>query len=205
MHTTDLLARVKSATRTQHERLEGLMPFDERLTMSTYQDVLRRFLGLFEPLESALQKQPLPSALNFPTRMRQGSLINDLLTVGVAADDIRSIPRCHDFNSLRNLPYAIGCMYVVEGSRLGGQHISRLVRERLGIGESGCEFFSSHGVEVGVMWRSFCDIVRSLVIEPLDQNDFIEGATFSFSIFSLWMEASDDGGAGKQYLTTRTS
>ena len=50
----------------------------------------------------------------------------------------------------------IGCLYVLEGSTLGGQFILRALQERLGLSpDREARFFASYGKHVGSMWKSF--------------------------------------------------
>jgi heme oxygenase (biliverdin-IX-beta and delta-forming) len=57
---------------------------------------------------------------------------------------------------------ALGSMYVIEGSALGGQVIASALAERLGIGrDSGAAYFHGHGEHTGRHWREFRTLAES--------------------------------------------
>ncbi len=195
MDKPDLLSRVKLESRKKHEQLEALVSIDSDLSLQSYRELLGGLFGLFAPLENALQYAPIPDQLDFQRRQRTPLLISDLEVIGGSVSGALEFPLCTDLPALHNMPRALGCMYVLEGSRLGGQYISRVVRERLGLTEqNGCAFFSSGGIEVGSLWRSFGDVVRERVVVSEDQDEFISSAISTFSVFVEWFE-------GKRCLT----
>ncbi len=203
MEQVDLLLRVRQATRSQHEGLEAQLPFTETLDQQFYQERLVLFLGLFEPLEQALAELSLPPELESAKRHRSHLLVQDLVAIGVAHEIIERLPRCKEIPALRGTASALGCMYVLEGSTLGGQVISKIVYERLGLAErSGCSFFHSYGPDVGNMWRKFCDIVREHVVTPEAQQDFIAAAQSTFATFHAWLEAKNARFARERKVST---
>jgi heme oxygenase len=193
MKEPDLLSRVRQECRAQHQRLEALLPFHESLTLADYRKVLILFWGLFLPMEEALRKAEVPPSLDLCQRQRAPLLARDLAAMGMPAEALTRLPRCPDIPPVNTTARALGCMYVLEGSTLGGQFIAKLARQRLGLTEtSGCAFFFSHGEEVGRMWQSFCATVREHVLAPAAQQDFIATAANTFSTFVRWLEENHD-------------
>lgn len=168
------------------------MPFGkDELTPASYRRVVSKFLGFVEPLEYALGALSLPEGLQFEQRRRSGLLIRDLQSLGITHGDIAALPRCANTPTFAELPEALGVMYVLEGSTLGGQFIAKLVYETLGLTEeTGTAFFYSYGVEVGSMWRRFSDIAREEVVAPAAQQQFIAAAQSTFTAFECWIENS---------------
>jgi len=192
MTETDLLLLVRAETRAHHQQLEAKLPFDERLSLERYQELLAGFWGLFDPLEAALANLDLADSLEVRKRQRSVLLLRDLLATGLTAEELSVLPRCDKVPLLETKAQALGCMYVLEGSRLGGQFASKLVTQQLGLTEgSGCSFFSSDGAEVAPMWRTFCDIVRESVLSPEDRSEFVVAARSTFSAFLGWIGRSD--------------
>ena len=192
MNKTDLLQLVRAETRVHHQQLEAQLPFDETLSLQRYQELLAKFWGLFYPLETALTKVDLADSLEVRKRQRSPLLVRDLFATGLTSRQVSRLPRCAALPQLENTAQALGCMYVLEGSRLGGQYISKLVWERLGLTEkSGCSFFSSDGADVGSMWRKFCGIVRESVLSPRERDEFVVAADSTFSAFLRWLGRSD--------------
>lgn len=190
---TDLLSRVRQESRNQHQQLESLLPFNEALTLERYRELLIGFWGLFDPLEKALEAADIPDELDVRARHRSPLLLQDLVAVGTSAERMASLPRCENIPALNTKAKALGCMYVLEGSRLGGQYVSKLIKERLGLTEhSGCAFFSSDGAEVSNIWRKFCEVAREQTVTPEQQEEFIAAAKCTFSTFIDWIGKQQD-------------
>ena len=51
----------------------------------------------------------------------------------------------------------VGALYVLQGSALGGQVLTKALTEQLGLGESGVAYVSSEGMEAKAVWDSFCE------------------------------------------------
>ncbi len=82
----------------------------------------------------------------------------------------------------------LGAMYVMEGSTLGGQIISRHVTRVLGLMNGrGDAFFRGHGPNTGPMWTEFCDILRSRIPDA-ETEMVIHSAQAMFRTFATWMQ-----------------
>jgi heme oxygenase (biliverdin-IX-beta and delta-forming) len=187
-----LLLRVREQTRALHEQLETQLPFDDALTIGRYQELLAKFWGIFHPLELALAKLNLHDGLDVQKRQRSALLLRDLAATGLTQSQVAALPRCQQLPELSTEAAGLGCLYVLEGSRLGGQYVSKLVLQRLQLTEhAGCSFFSSDGAAVGPMWRSFCDVVRERVIADSEQQEFVTAAQSTFSAFVGWLGSNN--------------
>jgi heme oxygenase len=157
-----LMARLKEETRSYHDRLErdplsrGIM--GGGLSRAYYTMVLEVYYGLYAPMEGRLAAAADWGALGFDMarRMKAPLLRADLAHLGVPASALATLPRCEGLPLTPGLPAALGCMYVLEGSTLGGQLIGRHVQGALGLGpQAGAAFFNSYGPEVGPLWKEF--------------------------------------------------
>jgi heme oxygenase len=187
----DIMALLKSSTASQHKAVEQLMPFFKPgFSLQQYTDTLTAFLGFFEPLEAELVL-PLgwPTiGIDFSHRQRAHLLQHDLRMLGLANSVITAIPRCHDLPEMKNSYNGLGCLYVLEGSTLGGQLIARELSRCFNIDEtSGASFFLSHGSHTGEMWKEFCASVRTYVNDPIKQQAAVHTAAETFEKFDLWM------------------
>jgi heme oxygenase len=64
--------------------------------------------------------------------------------LAVDPKEIENLPLCGNVQHLETIPEAPGCLYVLEGSTLGGRIITRHVKEILPVDETrGCTFFNS--------------------------------------------------------------
>ena len=132
---SDVMAVLKSSTAEQHQAVENLMPFfREQFSLQDYTRTLAAFLGFFEPVEQALRESADWSdvGIDIHDRSRAHLLRNDLIALGLSASQIASLPRSTSMPPIHNLESALGCLYVLEGSTLGGQVIGRELARRFG-------------------------------------------------------------------------
>lgn len=171
------LAALRRATAGKHDEIEALLrlvpatglPFT--LGLDRYAAVLQgfdRFLSAWEPRLLAA----LPEALRegFRARSRHGFLRQDLQALSAHLPLRQEAPGGNSAVMASPLPdkaAALGSMYVLEGSALGGQVIARALRQSHGLDAGqGTRFFSGHGAETGRLWREF----RDLLSRELDQD-----------------------------------
>ncbi|NNM28721.1 MAG: biliverdin-producing heme oxygenase [Akkermansiaceae bacterium] len=177
---------MRQQTRALHDQLEELVGLD-RLTRSRadYGAALRRFLAVWHPLEKLLEESPLRDdpGLDLPRRLRSRALLADLARlgdpdpVGTAGAGLRA-----PWSSL-DTPRAIGVLYVLEGSTLGGRLICRKLDEDLGITPgSGASFFAGHGPDNAAMWKSFLEWSET-ALAPGGVAEAVEAACTTFRFF----------------------
>jgi heme oxygenase len=80
-----------------------------------------------------------------------------------------------------------GGLYVTEGATLGGQIISRQLEQMLGLSaRRGAAFFTSYGLQVGSMWRSFCATLQAHT--PAEKEDLVvDAAKQTFVCMHQWL------------------
>jgi heme oxygenase len=187
----DAMAALKAGTVSQHKAIERLMPFFKHgFSLKQYTDILAAFLGFFEPLENSLVPVLGDQALviDIRHRMRTHLLRNDLRVLGVSRSAITAIPRCHQLPVLRDLSDGLGCLYVLEGSTLGGQLIARELSRCFNIDvNSGASFFLSHGNHTGEMWAEFCAAVRLYVNDRFKRQAAVASAQNTFTRLDQWI------------------
>ncbi len=111
---------------------------------------------MYDPLESELGRAAPEIAVWLPDigrRMRTESLRLDLGVPGNNRPE--ALARAAPIPPLPSAPEQLGRLYVLEGSSLGGQIISREIGNRLQYTpERGCAFFAGYGAETGGMWKA---------------------------------------------------
>ena len=187
-----LLERLKQETQANHTEVERQVDLLSRLqTPSAYRTLLEDFYGLYEPLESDIGRSAPEIAVWLPDirkRMRTESLRLDLGVLGnkrPEALERAPIPR------LQALPEQFGCLYVLEGSSLGGQIISREVGNLLHYTPGhGCAFFAGYGAETGGMWKAFREATESFGAshcQPGIHDRIVNSAIAVFRAFGDWL------------------
>ena len=185
------MVALKASTSAQHAALERIMPFFKcDFSLDDYARVLNAFLGFFEPLEAGLSSISTwnSAGLDIRQRLRSNMLKEDLRSLGESTSQIALIQRCGDLPTITNMEEGLGCLYVLEGSTLGGQHISRELENRFNLSEkTGAGFFHGYGSQTLVMWRDFCSCVRKHAVSSKIQADIIATARDTFDKLESWM------------------
>ena len=188
--TDGLLPRLKLETHSSHSTLESRIDLINLLkTDADYRRILEAFYGLISPIEARLEAHKAELAQWIPdleNRLRTEALRRDLQAVGNSSPQDLAIAEVPAYASVAE---QIGCLYVLEGSTLGGQLISRHINQVLGFAPGrGCDFFSGHGGATGEMWQRFRNSVEAYAsARPSEQPAVIESALRTFQTFDAWM------------------
>jgi heme oxygenase (biliverdin-IX-beta and delta-forming) len=142
-------ARLKRATDGVHQRLEARIDAVARLAdPASRDDLVRRFACLQLPAGAALN-----GALGAVEGLDAGARTDRtrFFAPGAAgqADFPRPESRCE----------ALGMLYVLEGSTLGGRHILNSLA-RQGVNDAALHFLDPYGDQTGPRWRAFLDVLE---------------------------------------------
>jgi heme oxygenase len=183
------ISRLRLETADDHQQAEaGMHIMHQDIDASAYVRCLSKVHGIMAPWEEqALVAAPEWLRESVSLRKRRHMLDLDLATFGALPTTERAkLPPFDDVYSM------LGAMYVMEGSTLGGQIISRHVEKCLGFEPgNGDAFFLGHGDQTSRMWKEFCNILETKV--PEDRSDsVILGAKAMFLCFREWMSRIPD-------------
>ncbi|HYQ52414.1 MAG TPA: biliverdin-producing heme oxygenase, partial [Pseudomonas sp.] len=122
-----LLLALREGTRDCHKALEARLPFFETsFDVAAYSRLIQAYYGFHAPLEARL------GVYQEPLRAKTPALSLDLQALNLSAADIDALPLCQALPAISSEASALGVMYVLEGSTLGGQVLKRAMAERLG-------------------------------------------------------------------------
>jgi heme oxygenase (biliverdin-IX-beta and delta-forming) len=182
-----LLDLLRLQTKPYHDRLEESLNFmDPELTMEEYKTILRKLWGFYIPVEQQINSiTEINQYLNFDQRKKQTVLENDLRALAINIDRLRL---CNYVPCIETVPQALGCLYVLEGSTLGGQIISKHIEKRLELDKTkGCAFFHGYGEQTGSKWREFCQVLCSYPeSNTIEQKSILDTAIITFLAFEKW-------------------
>jgi heme oxygenase len=186
-----ILMALKQRTLWHQQRLDKKLDlFHSVRTFDDYRRLLERFLGFYDPVESALEATFNSSVFkfNFLQRKKTQLLMRDLHSLKVP--DTMLLPRCSIILTPRvdTLPRAFGCLYVFECATLNGQIVVRHLNHRLGISPGfGGAFFNSYGNNVIGMWRDFGQQLKVYASRADLKEAVIRAAIDTFICMDQWM------------------
>lgn len=168
--TSDAHRRLRDATQDDHQRLESRVDILRRVaTPAGRRRLVERFSGLHADAEAALAPWLADHpGLDFEARRRSSHLLRDLRAVGGAAPPPEPIV-------VHSVGEALGLMYVLEGSTLGGRVIRKQVTAS-GQDMAGLSFLDPYGERVGERWKSFLAVLG----DEADTEALVAGAVAGF-------------------------
>lgn len=184
-------SNLRNSTKDLHAAMEIKLRvlLSDDLSVQEYTDVQKRLYGFYRPIELRLSSiggwdEP---ELDLQSRLKLPLLATDLLSLAVDPKDIEQLSLCGNVPRLQSIGEALGCLYVLEGSTLGGRIITRQVKTVLPVDESrGCTFFNSYGSNVGRMWSTFLGVLARHCEKCGDDEVVIESACQTFSSLQRW-------------------
>jgi len=186
-----IMQRLRSETREQHVRLEHTVDLRSRFeSLEQYRDLLSRMLGLHEPMERALLRIDWSGApIELGQRSKTAWLQQDLLALNFTATEIAAIPGCAEIPELSSAARGIGCLYVLEGSTLGGAVIARQLERVLKIGaDQGGRFYASYGERLSLMWGRFGAAADDCCASIVAADQACAAARDTFGCFEAWFQ-----------------
>ncbi len=190
------LARLRAETRVLHATTERHLAPAERLQdVHGYVRLLRTLYPLYASVELRLQSfdafAALEPRLDVRARRRSHLLLADLRTLGVRADPRGGDMRDATMSGLGHFAHALGALYVLEGSRLGGRLLASRVAANMGGATLGAlTFLRSDGSSVGPLWTEFCAALRGYAAraDVRSRDAVVAGALETFGRFDRGLE-----------------
>jgi heme oxygenase len=188
--TAPLSTLLRTQTACLHEQIEVLLGLPAAIqTLDDYRRWLSWFLGLYEPLEQSLARFSAwgDHGLILPVPNQSARLAADLQAIGVDPDGVSRMPS----TLLPRLPtfaHALGALYVLEGSTLGGRVILRDIEPRIGQQITGAtQFLGGRGAAVHQTWLAFKTALDTFGYEsPILVPDVVSGAESVFRAITTW-------------------
>ncbi|WP_419729546.1 biliverdin-producing heme oxygenase [Lichenicola sp.] len=189
---TNLRDRLRRETRPAHDALDQALDLIDRpIDLPGYTRLLARFHGFHRAIEPALAAT-LPAALT-EGRSKLSALRHDLLTCGMREHEIAALSAIAGLPALTGRPEAMGALYVVEGSTLGGRLIGRHMQRNPAIPADACHYFNVYGEGTGERWREICDALER-VSDPDTDDRAMGAANAIFARLQDWLMPGTDGG-----------
>lgn len=193
---SDILTQLKEQTAPQHRRAEqnkyAAAILERTMTLAQYREYLALFYGYILPLERAFEARPEWEELRFDigARTKHRMIEADLHALGWDASAVADLPLCQSLPDLSSFPRILGCMYVLEGSTLGGQMLTKLLMKDLPVTpDTNARYFNSYGTDVRERWAEFRELLSSQAHTGGDEREMLASAGETFDRLREWIEA----------------
>jgi heme oxygenase len=183
-----LSEKLKEATKTNHQLLEKKLITNIRSiqTAEDYAKLIALFYGFFGGMEAKINEEIDPEKLpDYMQRRKATALADDLIELGAA---MPALANGNELPPIANHLQALGALYVMEGSTLGGKIISKIIRQQLNKPDmAGLSFFNGYGEETDAMWQTF-KAVLDQPLSPAEQDVVVQAADQTFIQFRHWFQ-----------------
>jgi heme oxygenase (biliverdin-IX-beta and delta-forming) len=186
-----ILQLIKDKTADHYRALEN-SPLMKPITLGSislieYVEILKKFYGYFSPLENKIERfEEIYTYLpDYSSRRKAHSLLTDLRNLKYKGE----LPVCKNLPAVRDTAEAFGCLYVMEGSTLGGETISKILRESLKLHPyNGASFFNAYGEDTAAKWKNFRNALQAYSLKYNKHDTIVESANNTFLKLREWME-----------------
>jgi heme oxygenase len=176
--------QLKDSTQASHQALEKRMVavIKNIRTRQDYVNFLKLMYGYYSALERRVQEYV--SEMEIGKRRKAERLLED-----ISYFESTSTPDlCKELPPISSHAEALGAMYVMEGSTMGGKIIARMIEGQAGInGPSGFSFFNGYGEETGKMWEEF-KLFLNRPHDEIEKLNLILTANRTFRTFYNWID-----------------
>jgi heme oxygenase len=187
------LSALRSATASAHRQLESRLDLLRAgFTRNDYSRLLQRFYGFYAAWEPEfLRLAPADLRDFYQPRKKCPFLLRDFAFLNV---DPVAIPLASDLPPLQTEWDLLGSLYVVEGSTLGGQVISRHLGPLLQLTpDAGLAFFNSYGSLTEERWIAFRHLLDSDRIGGPEIEAITGSAGRTFAFLEHWLCPGEEG------------
>jgi heme oxygenase (biliverdin-IX-beta and delta-forming) len=181
------LTAMRATLRPHHDSIErSLNLMDGNVDRHRYVRFIERSYGFVASCERQLDLERAPEALEVERRLKTPLLRNNLASLGYTAESIDRVPLCDTLPPVGSWPSALGYFYVLEGSTLGGQLLSRHLRSSLGLSDEALAFLNGYGGGTGPMWKGMIGVLEAAMMEPDAAAAITKSARETFILLERW-------------------
>lgn len=181
--------KIKEATLQNHQQVEKVLvgKMKSMRSANDYVELLSIFYSYFGGLEQQIKPYiTLETLPDHDNRRKTVAIADDLATLGGTMPEIATGDALPQIN---NELEALGALYVIEGSTLGGKIISQMIQKHLHITDgAGLSFFNGYGDNTQQMWDIFKAGLNNAVKTPADETIVLNAANETFGKFKQWIE-----------------
>jgi heme oxygenase len=186
-NSPSLREKLKIQTKPFHDSIESTALArslsDGTISISDYSKYLQRLLALHTDIENQLQHftEWDEFGIDITKRLRSNLLQQDLASLQGHDTDNYSPPV---FNLQWSFPVAVGVLYVLEGSTMGGQVLVQRLSHLCGIdGMPSVRYFNAYGNQTMISWKYYCSFLDDFESHfPESVEEVITAACETFTL-----------------------
>jgi len=185
------LNNLRQETADSHRKLEensfSRAILDTDVTLHSYQTYLAKLYCVTSGCEKDIYPVLIPVIPDLEKRNKAHLIIQDLSDTGVSPEVIKGLP-VYSFK-ITGVPEALGAMYVLEGSILGGKILYKHINKVLRLDAShGASYFWGYGMETGILWKTFISSLAEFAVHENCEKEIISSAVQTFTVINNWLD-----------------
>jgi len=182
------LSNLRQKTGASHVQLEenyySKAILDSSVTLANYQTYIARLYGVVSACENNIFPSLSLLIPDLDQRFKAPLIVQDLKNTGFA--DTGNLPT-FDFE-FSTQAEALGIMYVIEGSTLGGRVLYKNINQSLGLdAQNGASYFWGYGQQTGQYWKTFISLFSQYAVEENCEDEIISSAIQTFDAIDNWL------------------
>jgi heme oxygenase len=183
----DVLRLLRTGTAAEHEDVERILDLlDPALDRPRLAQVLDLMHGFWQAAEAGLDRWAAQcpadaEQLQWSRRRRTALFADDLARLGAEAS-----VRAPELPAVTGTDEALGRLYVLEGSTLGGVFIDRHLAGLPALADVRIRAFSPYGAETGAMWAAYRRATRARIAAGGDAGTVLRAARSTFAALAGW-------------------
>jgi heme oxygenase (biliverdin-IX-beta and delta-forming) len=189
------LQNLRSETASSHSALEqnpySIALMCPAVTLEDYSNYLKKLYGFILGFETNVY--PLLKNIDPEIELRRKSsfMLQDLKHLQIDLSTINILKRDYFETHYPNVKSALGGLYVLEGSMLGGVMIKKHLVEKLGsdVNEN-TKYLTGYGSETGKIWKNFLNILSTNATDIETEKIIIDSAKNTFDLLNQWIATS---------------
>lgn len=170
---------IKEETKAHHQETEKkvVLRIREIKNDADYAALLKCFYAYFSAVEKAIAPYINGVLPDYKERRDSSYIKTDIEALGGNAENLpqATVP------AIANEMQAMGALYVLEGSIMGGPYIIQMLQKK-GIAK-GFSFFKGYGEESASKWSAFTEVLNSLPRNGEDRERAVQAASETFKRF----------------------
>jgi len=179
------LQQLRESTAVLHKQLEAtpvsIALLSDTVTQQQYVDYLLKMNEVMAFYEKEILPVTAAVVPHIEQRKKQHLLLQDLNYFAIQPKHPEVVTYHPALPEKIGLAFALGYMYVIEGSTLGGRVILKHVSKYINVSENaGASFFNGYGADTGVYWKDFLQILTDAATGEAEAAAIIEGAKQAF-------------------------